>query len=199
MSKYIDFRNIVCRWKVVLLLILMLPSFVACKDQSAATEKNETTSLPNKGAYVGLTLSGFNYTDHYIDQFSADGQAGGNLFVSSPDSGGGGSVCCVSYIVGQSAWKAKIRWQSGACTYNNFTDTNGKHLFEIYSYFKEVEVQVDSNIPKNPQYFEVHFFPDGHVEAAITEHSSRPRLSLSEKREDNSPYKPCANDKRPQK
>lgn len=199
MNTYSGFRSFAKKWIAILLVMLVLPSLGACKDQTVAAGKNEAASAPKKGAQIGLALTGFNYTDRYIDQFSADGQEGGNLFVSTPGGGGGGSVCCVTYIVGQSAWKAKIRWQSDACTYNNLIDTNGKNLFEIYSYFKEIDVQVDSNIPKNPKYFEVHFFPDGHVEAAIVEHGSRPRLSLSGERENNSPYKQCPHDKRPEK
>ena len=192
-----NFSNLCCRSKVALLVLLVLPTLAACKDQIAMEGKGTVNEPPRKGAHVGLSLTGFNYTNRYIDQFSADGQGGGNLYVSTPSGGGGGSVCCVSYFIGQSAWKAKIRWQSGACTYNNRIDTDGKRLYEIYSYFKEVDVLVDPAIPKDPKYFEVHFYPDGHVEAAIAETGSRPRLVLNKEREDNSLFKQCQNDKKP--
>ncbi len=68
-----------------------------------------------------------------------------------------------------------------------------------HSYFKEVEVQVhvDPKTVERPQYLEVHFYPDGHVEAAVTEHESPPRLILNKDREDNSPYPRCPNGKQP--
>ncbi|AKI99144.1 Hypothetical protein AA314_00771 [Archangium gephyra] len=40
---------------------------------------------------ISLEINGFNYTDLYIDNFSVNGNSGGNLYVSSPTSGGGGA------------------------------------------------------------------------------------------------------------
>ena len=150
------------------------------------------------GTRIELTLEGYNYTNRYIDEFSVDGNGGGNLFVSGENSGGGGSVCCVSLISGAHARKVKVRWQTDACTYDEQTYSNGEKNSNTYRIFKEVEVQVDPHIPDYPAYFEVHFYPDGHVEAAITEHASPPRLKLSKSREDRSPYRQCPNDKKPE-
>ena len=67
----------------------------------------------------------------------------------------------------------------------------------MHSFFKTIEVPVNPQVPANPGYFEVHFYPDGHVEAAITEHSSSPRLILSKDREDRSDYPRCPDDQKP--
>lgn len=198
MNRILEVKYSIKRCLGIFFITLMLPMLAACKDDANAPVKTAIEPIPKMGTRVALALTGFNYTNRYIDQFSAGAQDGGNLFISSPKGGGGGSVCCIPYFIGASAWKTKIRWQVGACTYNNRTDTDGERLFEIYHYFKEAVVQIDNNIPKRPRYFEVHFYPDGHVEAAITENTSRPRLLLDENREDNSPYRQCPNDKRPE-
>ncbi|MDE2431181.1 MAG: DUF3304 domain-containing protein [Burkholderiales bacterium] len=182
----------------ILLSLFVLTQLVACDEKTdVASEAPQKEVKLRMGTRVGLALNGYNYTNRYIDSFSVDGQGGGNLFVSGPTSGGGGGVCCVSYRIGASAWKTKIRWQTDACTYDEKI-IQGERFYEIYSFFKEVEVQIDPKIPDHPHYFEVHFYPDGHVEAAITEEISLPRLVLSKDREDNSHYRKCPNGKKPQ-
>ena len=183
-------------WRGALSALVAGLAIGGCNDQIHAVDI-QAGGATGRGPVRSLTLTGYNYTARYIDQFSVDGVEGGNIFVSSPHGGGGGSVCCVNYRVGTKGWKATIRWQSGACTYNNRTDTSGQRLYEIFHYFKEQEVEVAGQITPDPHYFEVHFFPDGHVEAAITDQSSDPRLSLSEERQDKTLYGKCPNDKRP--
>lgn len=148
------------------------------------------------GARIELALTGYNYTDRYIDQFEVDGQGGGNIAVSGPNTAGNGSTCCVSYRSGAGTWKAKIRWQADACTYNERW-SHGEKFSNTYSYFKEIEVEVDPKIPDFPRYFEVHIYSDGHVEGAITEHESKARLTLSKERENKSDYTGCPDGKKP--
>jgi hypothetical protein len=50
-------------------------------------------------------------------------------------------------------------------------------------FFKELDVEMAGAELNNPEYFEVHFYPDGHVEAAIAESPSEPRLRLDPSRE----------------
>ncbi|MES2117682.1 MAG: DUF3304 domain-containing protein [Pseudomonadota bacterium] len=185
------------KWLAPLFLALIVPALSSCKAQS--NDEQAPPSKPPMGTKVALTLTGYNYTNRYIDTFSVDGAGGGNLFVSHGASGGGGSVCCVSYVTGARARKVSVRWQTGACTFGEYTNSSGVKYHEIHSFFKEVEVQIDPRIPDQPAYFEVHFYPDGHVEAAITEHASPPRLLLSKDREDRSHYPQCPNDKEPEK
>jgi hypothetical protein len=42
----------------------------------------------------GLTITGYNYTDTYIDSFRVNGAGGGNVEVSTPTAGGGKGTCC---------------------------------------------------------------------------------------------------------
>lgn len=185
---------------LVSLLVIALPACHAQPSKPVITGALATGDKkpvkPPVGTRIQLALTGYNYTNRYIDQFDVDGQGGGNIGVSGPNTAGSGSMCCVSYRSGAGPWKAKIRWQSHACTYNERTSGSEK-FSDIYSFFKEIEVQVDPDIPDFPRYFEVHIYPDGHAEAAITEHESRARLALSKEREDNSAFPRCPNDKKP--
>jgi hypothetical protein len=184
-------------------LVLGLPACHAQPPQSDTTGPSVAVDRPRikapMGTRIELTLVGYNYTNRYIDQFDVDGQGGGNLFVSDGVNGGGKSACCVSYRSGAKARKVTLRWQSGACTFNDYTDEEGRKHDRTHSFFKEVEVQVDPTIPDFPSYFEVHFYPDGHAEAVITEKQSESRLSLSKDREDNSVFQRCPNDTKPKK
>jgi hypothetical protein len=192
------------RWLTSMLLSFVVMTSPACRGQSgkpATTDAPATANSARVKAPIGtrleLTLTGYNYTNRYIDQFDVDGQGGGDIDVSGPRSAGNGSACCVSYRSGVPARKVKVRWQADACTFVSYIDEEGKKHERTHSYLREVEVQVDPNIPDFPRYFEVHFYPDGHVEAAMTEHESGARLVLSKDREDNSNFPRCPNDTEP--
>ncbi|MEC5164258.1 MULTISPECIES: DUF3304 domain-containing protein [unclassified Janthinobacterium] len=173
-------------------LFIISITLLGCQDRD-----NLLDTGPRIGNTVSLTITGYNYTNKYIDDFYVGSSGGGNLYVSSPNGGGGSSVCCASYVIGATLWKPKVRWQIGGCTYNSRKDSYGDVFFDIHHFYKEVETPLDPKIPKKPKYLEVHFYPDGHVETAITELPSRPRLALSADREERSDYKKCPNDKRP--
>lgn len=181
-----------------LMALLFMPGLGACSEKGEVGAPGAGARSPNgSGRTVELTLTGYNYTNREIASFSVNSTGGGNLYVSSPSSGGGGSTCCVTYVKGAKTWKVLVRWQVDACAYDNEIYSNGERGFEVYRYFKETEVEVDPSVPAQPEYLEVHFYPDGHVEAAITEVDSAPRLKLPKERENNSPYRTCPNDERP--
>ena len=182
----------------IIFLALITATLSSCNASSTRSEHASQVEIRSSEP-VSLTLTGYNYTNRYIDNFSVDGVGGGNLFVSDESSGGGGSVCCVPYTLGARARKVTVNWNIGACTYNEYVDIDGIKQHQIHPFFKETNVQVDPNIPPDPKYFEVHFFPDGHIEAAITEHESPVRLRLKKDRQDRSPYPRCPDDKKPQK
>lgn len=178
-------------WFLFFLTVIVL---AGCENKG-----NISSSAPsNNSDVVSLTITGYNYTDRYINDFFVESSGGGNVFVSSPNGGGGSSFCCTTYVIGATLWKPLIRWQVGGCTFNSRKDRYGDVFFDIHHFYREMETTLDPKIPDNPKYLEVHFYPDGHVETAITELPSRPRLLLSADREDKSPYKVCPNDKEPE-
>lgn len=184
-----------CAASIASMISLILT--IGCKAQSeGGVSIKRSSDRISEGTEVSLTLTGYNYTNRYIDEFSVNGNGGGNLFVSSTSSGGGGSVCCVRRIKG-AIRPVKIRWQSDACIYHTRLEGRNETFEHIHSYFSEVVVPVASDDPDHPRYFEVHFFPDGHVEAAVTEAPSSPRIELPKEREDKTNFRRCPNDKKP--
>jgi hypothetical protein len=140
---------------------------VACSSQPKTDEKPSEQPVkpdapPVISKRVSLEINGFNYTDLYIDSFEVNGQGGGNLFVSSPTSGGGGSVCCVSFSPGTTLpVRLTIKWSRDR------------------KRWCEKEVLLTGPVPANPRHLGVHFFPDGHLEAEITEDYPEPKLRLA--------------------
>jgi hypothetical protein len=123
-----------------------------------------------------LGIMGYNYTDRAIADFSANEQSGGNLFLSSETSGGGGMSCCVVMTRRtKTPFWIDVRYRRDA--------------LETYRPRKEIEpagnyittrIQVTGPIPPDPSYLEIHFYPDQHIEAAISgaDGPSPPRLKL---------------------
>lgn len=136
-------------------LTLVCAAFAtACGPQMPAT------AAPAAQAY-NLTLYGYNYSDTAISSFEVNGQGGGNVNVSSPTTGGGGGVCCITvYSPLSEAQMVTIKWSRDVETWC------------------EQSVRLSSPLPAKPEYFEVHFYQDGHIELAITEEPSLPRLRM---------------------
>jgi Protein of unknown function (DUF3304) len=131
-------------------------------------------------ANQGLLIQGYNYTDLFIDSFTVNGAGGGNVFVSSPTTGGGKSVCCYSFNPhAPRPILLKVRWAAGYCMEHkaNPYSFGPRFVDERKTLWKEAIVPLrDVALPAMA--LEVHFYPDGHVEAAVTAGHSPPRLKL---------------------
>lgn len=146
-----------------------------------------------------LTLVGYNYTNRYIDDYSVNGTSGANLDVSGPGGGGGKTICCgIAYVPSNLVKQTvKVRWQSAGCVFSTKSTISGEVFDTIHHFFKEAEVELDTQGAHNPKYLEIHIYPDGTVKAAVTDEESAPRLLLDEARKDRSHYPRCQNDKDP--
>ncbi|MFY0582807.1 DUF3304 domain-containing protein [Cystobacter fuscus] len=110
---------------------------------------------------VSLEINGFNYTDLYIENFSVAGVGGGNVFVSSLDSGGGGSTCCMRWYPGVTLpFPVKIVWTR-----------DGKRICEK-------EVLINGPVPEHPRHVVVQFLQDGRIEIELTEDFPDVKLRL---------------------
>ena len=137
----------------------------ACTTGAASGIPSNKGSTPSQRAQPpshGLTISGYNYTDLYIDSFEVGGNGGGNLSVSTLTTGGSKSACCASVYPALAPYEVKVKWKG----------REGKNRW------CEMKVILNGPIPATPEYFEVHFYPDGHIEVAVTEDASKPRLKL---------------------
>lgn len=184
-----------CKTFVTLFVFAILA--LGCDERNAASSKPLTDSDPANPKVYRLTIVGYNYTKRYINTFSVEGNGGGNLMVSGPSSGGGGSVCCAPFVKGIIGLTVPVRWQYSACVFHVESPLSHEVTDQIHPFFKEVEAKVTENYQNEPKYMEVHFYPEGKIEVAVTEVRSAPRLILKEEREDRSHYVRCPNDKEP--
>jgi hypothetical protein len=149
----------------------------AAAEAVAASAPISVSSSGKAPRNLSLALSGYNYTDRYIDTYEVNGQGGGNLGLSSPASTGG-SVCCVSWLEGSKLPQTvEIKWAASYCMKRDVSSA-GETFTTREPILHIADVEFVGPVPANPAYFEVHFFPDGHIELAITEKPSPPRLSL---------------------
>lgn len=139
----------------VLLAWLFLALTSACNSQAeraapSGAQKNTRVNDPFRS--YSLTLLGYNYTDHEIGSFEVNGQGGGNLEVSEGVNGGGGRICCVTvYSPMPQAQPVTIKWNP------------------IDDKWCEQTVMLAPPLPAKPENFEVHFYPDGQIEVAVSE------------------------------
>ena len=113
------------------------------------------------GSPVSLAINAFNYTDTYIDSFEVNHQGGGNIYVSSPTSGGGGTVCCVTWRPGTRLPKPiKVRWSR-----------DNKRWCEM-------TVMLNGPVPANPTAIGVHFMPDGDIQVELSQGYPKLKLKL---------------------
>ncbi len=150
----------------------------ACQPTASAGE-----DLLHKNGRHTLTIYGYNYTDQYIDSFEVDGRDGSNLQVSSPDAGGGKGTCCIGWREGtRLPKKVHIRWSADSCWHVTKPNEEGETYKGVHHIFKETDALLNGPVPERPGYFEVHFYPDEHVEVAISKYPSPPRLKLDKSR-----------------
>lgn len=119
-------------WTSVLFLYL---SITACSENSSAN----------------IELSGLNYTNAWITEFSVNGYVGHGI---SPNGGGGKFVCCVNI---------PRKWHDGAkVTVRWIGDDRGPDLW------KERIVEVPNYTEKDIGAFAVHFYPGDVVKVLVT-------------------------------
>ena len=123
-----------------------------------------------------LSIMGYNYTDRAIADFSVNGAWGANVELSDSTAGGGSTMCCV--VMSRSTktpfW-VDVRYQMDA-----LESYPPRKIIEPAGLYRNARVEVAGPVPLNPEYLEVHFYPDGHIEASLSgaEGPSPPRLKL---------------------
>jgi len=182
-----------------LAVALIVPDMAGCTPNNPDAADNATSTAQSSNEPVMLSITAYNYTNRHIESFSVNGQGGGNVYVSSPTSGGGGTVCCVRYRPGTKAFKVRVKWQTGGCYYSEKSTISDEVSDTLHLFSTEREIDVDPIVQSEPRVMEVHFYPDGTIKASITASESPPRLRLDGAREDKSRYPRCPNDQKPAK
>jgi hypothetical protein len=181
-------KDIIC-----VLMLVAVPFMICSLRPVKATERKM-----GNADYWLLDIVGYNYTNRNIDNFSINGQGGGNVRLSSATSGGGGAVCCVKFWKGQSdQLPMKVRWQFDGCTYLTRSRISGRVFENTHAFYKEADVHVSGIVGSNPRHLEIHFYEDGLIQIQLTEDMSPPLLSLDGARTDKSSFSRCKDDKKP--
>ena len=168
-------------WSRWLALMLLFTALAACQPARSGG-KAATTPAPASEPHT-LTILGYNYTNRYIDQFSVNGAGGGNMSVSTPTSSGGGGTCCAAWIDGTPLpVTMHVRWVADTCV-EFLINKYGERRATARNTYKEQDVVFKGPVSADPNNLEVHFYPDGHIEIAITKMPSEPRLKLDPERE----------------
>lgn len=175
-----SFETLIRHRLVLSLLRGAIAAAMALVLSACAAATDAPTPAPAQyGKPVSLVIQGYNYTDDYIDSFTVNGAGGGNILESGPESGGGKSVCCAAYTPGTPLpIRLKIRWVANYCQYRSMT-AYGPTPVHRRGLWKETEAWITEPPRGQPRALEIHFYPDGHVEAAVTEGYSPPRLRLA--------------------
>ncbi|WP_286743453.1 DUF3304 domain-containing protein [Aquabacterium sp. UBA2148] len=118
-----------------------------------------------------LGITGFNYTDRYIDGFSVNGQGGTNM---GAHTNGSGEACCIVWRPGTALpVPMLVEW-----TYGENQDLRTGQIYKPRETHR-VEVELKGPAPKNPTVFAVHFYPDNTVQLEVAEDYPKPRFKRS--------------------
>ena len=117
---------------------------------------------------VMLGITGYNYTNRYIDRFSVNGQGGTNLRAHT---NGSGEACCIVLRADQELpVKVYVEWTYG----ERWNHIKGIKLQDAKSY--SAEVFLEGPTPKDPTIFAVHFYPDNTVQVEVAADYPKPRI-----------------------
>jgi len=191
LSRLFEFRTLIAYH----FLVLMMMALFGCAKVSIPSPSSVIKTA--RDGPTTLALIGYNYTANYIDSFSVDGQGGGNINLSSPDSGGGGIVCCALYQPDSTPKTVTVRWQSDACYYREPSSYSNENYETLHAFYKEKKFVVTEKASKKLEYMEVHFYPDGSIHIVVTNEISKPLLSLRKERNGVLKFPRCPNDKKP--
>ena len=143
-------------------LVAALMMLLGCGQVATTQAADQSTA---SGKPVGLAINGFNYTDLVIELFSVSGQSGGNIAVSSPTSGGGGTMCCVTWRPGTKLpTPIRVEWM--------------RYVNNKQRWCKKT-VMLAEPVPANPKAIGVHFMPDGDIQIELSEDYPEVKLKLT--------------------
>ena len=182
--------------KILLVIAAVAVMFIASTWLSSGTFAG-LTKHPNKD-YVSLDLVAYNYTNQHIQDYQVNGESGGIIRISSPTSGGSGSVCCISLPLGKyDTILVEVRWQVGGCVFTEKNPIDGNLVKNVHYYYKQAELLLPNPHLADPKHLETHFYPDGSVQVMITDEMTFPRLSLREDRLQHIEFPRCQHDEKP--
>jgi len=127
-----------------------------------------------KPSSYDVCLQGFNHTARGISRYSVNGEWGGNISRKEPDGlwGGGGGFSCGITLSGKTA---TVKWQFPLQTREQLNQG-----IEVPPETHEVTVPMPEAQSNHSRYFQVHIFPDNHVELMLNDdlHTAEQNIEL---------------------
>jgi hypothetical protein len=108
---------------------------------------------------------GYDYTDRALLGFSVNGMSGGNVLLSTSIAGGGKYAFCVRL---DPTIQAPFDIDVGYIREALVEYPSDRVIEPADRDIVRAHVRVTGPVPEKPAYLEVHFFPDGHVEASLS-------------------------------
>ena len=114
-----------------------------------------------KPSSYAVCLQGFNHTTRWISEYRVNGQWGGNISPKEADEsyGGGGGLSCGSSI---ETGMVTVKWQFPLQTREQLNKG-----IEVPPETHEATVPMPEAESNHSRYFQVHIFPDHHVELRL--------------------------------
>jgi hypothetical protein len=116
-----------------------------------------------KPSSYAVCLQGFNHTERWISEYRVNGQWGGNIPPKEPGAryGGGGGFSCGSQIGGRTV---TVKWEYSLARTEDYERGVKPETHEVTLPMPKAE----SN---HSRYFQVHIYPDHHVELELSDDS----------------------------
>lgn len=138
-------------------LILLACFLQACKPADEASSKPEGSPA---------SISGYNYTIEGIQEFSVNGQWGGNLGIGD---GGGSNVCCVMLPKKwQPGLTAEVEWRRSDCGFRDPENERCPSDINKEWHFKTLKKTVPIDFYDRPYGIYVAFLPNDEVKIYVT-------------------------------
>jgi len=150
--------GLVMRLMSMTLVALAALALTACQDAAKQEPKM-------------LDITGYNYTDRYIDRFSVNGQGGGNVLLSDDADGGGKTTCCIVWRPGTALPVTMVvEWTFG----ERWNHAKGLKLRDAETH--RAEIELTGPVPEHPTVFVVHFYPNNTVQVEVAADYPEPRI-----------------------
>jgi len=150
--------GLVMRLMSMALVALTALALTACQDAAKQEPKM-------------LGITGYNYTDRYIDTFSVNGQGGTNM---GAQTNGSGEACCIVWRPGTTLPVTMVvEW-----TYGEDQDLRTGQIYKPRE-TRRAEVELTGPVPEHPTVFVAHFYPNNTVQVEVAADYPEPRIKRS--------------------
>lgn len=158
------------RYAVRIMMLFGLSVVAACHSPQPGSQTGDEVDLVQQG----VTITSYNYTDRALNDITVDGVWAGGARAYSFSGRAAGLLAPKDRSRQHSV---KVRWDVGS-KYDLATNRYPDEAPPMEPH--EVLVPIKFPYPQQVEHLILHFYPDGHVEAELTESMPEPRIPAPE-------------------